>query len=355
MGNPRLLREVLLDSAFAQTKAGHPERALTLIAEAEGLAKEAGNSPHDTLQTLWARGLAWGALGDQGAAREALQHALKMAQELHLGVDEHKIGLELDRITANLEEARVRLQWFEERGLLNGAHLARRYFPALNREPTSANPPPQALLQLEVLGSMQWTLEGQREAVRGQKRKELLAALLEARLAGRGEVSKLELLDGLYRGEDEEKTVSSLKELIHSVRSLLGASAILTTSSGYALGPAIGSDVEAFLHTGDPRLWRGVYLEGLSPFYESVRESVYLALRTRAQALLEADPKEAARLGRILLEADPYDLEALRLTLEALRRSGNHKSLGRLYQEARQRMLEVGETLPEHWQGFLTL
>ena len=74
------------------------------------------------------------------------------------------------------------------------------------------------------------------------------------------------------------------------------------------------------------------------------------SLRTRGH---EADPKEAARLGRLLLEADPYDLETLRLTLEALRRAGNHRSLSRLYEKARARMLEVGERLPADWQDFL--
>ena len=39
--------------------------------------------------------------------------------------------------------------------------------------------------------------------------------------------------------------------------------------------------------------------------------------------------------------------------LDALRACGNHRSLHRVYQEARLRMAEVGETLPEHWGDFL--
>lgn len=346
MGSPRLLREVLLDAAFAQTQAGYPERALALTAEAEGLVEAAGDSPYDTLQTHWAKGLALGALGNRIAAVGALQQALKLAQELHLEVDEHKIGLELDRLLKDPESARQRMEWFAERDLVNGVHLARRLFPELT-QPTP--PPPPDTRRLEVLGSLYFN----GEPLRGHKRQELLALLLEARLAGKSEVGKLELLDRLYPGEAEEKAASSLKELIHTVRSMLGASVIVTTPSGYALGAAITSDLEEFLRTQDTGLWRGVYLEGLTPCYEAVRESVHLALRSRAEAVLETDPKEAARLGRILLEAEPYDLEALRLALEALRRSGNHKSLGRLYQEAKVRMLEVGETLPGSWQSFL--
>ena len=62
---------------------------------------------------------------------------------------------------------------------------------------------------------------------------------------------------------------------------------------------------------------------------------------------------EAARVGRLLLEADPYSGESLGLTLRGLRASHNHKSLARLYEQARARMLEVGETLPPTWQAFL--
>lgn len=370
MGNPRLLREVLLDAAFAQARAGYPERALALTAEAEGLAEAAGNSPHDRFQTLWARGLALCATrpspgkdstdqpeafvspGSGVAALEALQQALELSRELSLGMDEHKVGLELDRLRGDLESARHRLEWFAERGLVNGVNLAHRLFPQLAQParsiPSGLEPPPDAS-RLEVLGPLQFS----GEPLRGRKRQELLALLLEARLAGKGEVGKLELLDSLYPGEDEEKAASSLKELIRTVRSTLGAAAIATTPSGYALGTTIASDLEEFLRTGDTGLWRGVYLEGLASFYETVRESVHLALRSRAEALLEPDPKEAARLGRILLEADPYDLEALRLTLEALRRLHNHKSLNRLYEEAKARMLEVGERLPASWAEFL--
>ncbi len=336
-----------------EIRSGRATRGLQIAQECLTMAQGFGIK-QPQYQALTAQGLALAELGQAEAARACLHAAYQLASGSDWQVYAERIGLELDRVTENLEGARARLRWFEERGLLNGAHLARRYFPALNQQPPSDSTPSQVLLHLEVLGPMQRTLGEQGETIRGQKRKELLAALLETRVAGRGEMSKLELLDHLYPGEDEERAASSLKELIHTVRTNLGASMVATTPSGYALGAAVSSDLEEFLRTGETRLWRGVYLGGLASLHETVRESVYLALRTHAQALLEADPKEAARLGRILLEADPYDLEALRLTLGALRRSGNHKSLGRLYEEARGWMLEVGETLPERWQGFLT-
>ncbi|WP_027881751.1 AAA family ATPase [Meiothermus rufus] len=347
LGSPRVVRELLFDASLASTGAGQPERGLALAAEAEGLAGAAGDSPHDNFRTRWAKGLALEALGERGAAVQALREALEGAGQLDVAIDEHKLGLELDRLTGDVESARRRLGWFEGHGLTNGANLARRYFPQLAE---AAPETPPAALRLELLGSMQFA----GAPVRGHKRQELLALLLEARVAGRGEVGRLELLDALYPSEDEERAASALKELIHSVRSRWGASVVVTTPTGYALGATVGSDLEEFLRTGDTRLWRGAYLEGLASFNETVRESAHLALRARAGALLEADPKEAARLGRLLLEADPYDLEALRLTLEALRRTGNHRSLNRLYEEARARVLEVGEALPERWPDFLT-
>ncbi|PZA05774.1 MULTISPECIES: tetratricopeptide repeat protein [unclassified Meiothermus] len=360
LGNPRVVRELLFDASLASTQAGHPQRGLELAEEAQALAEVAGNSPHDNFRTHWAKGLALEALGEREAALQALREALELARGLHVAIDEHKLGLELDRLTGDGASARRREEWFAEHGLWNGVHLARRYFPpgapglpgpAPRQGAAWDRPQPAAeALRLEVLGPIRFA----GKPVRGRKRRELLALLLESRLAGHGEVGKLELLDTLYPGEDEEKATSSLKELVHTVRTDLGPSVIATTPGGYALGEAVGSDVEEFLQSGEAGLWRGAYLEDLASSNEAVRGSVYLALRSRAEALLEPDPREASRLGRILLEAEPYDREALWLTLEALRRTGNHRSLSRLYAEARARMLEVGEALPERWQSFLT-
>jgi hypothetical protein len=124
--------------------------------------------------------------------------------------------------------------------------------------------------------------------------------------------------------------------------------------NGYALGN-LKTDVETFLETGNTKLWRGIYLESLTlETSDTVRESIYLALRTRAEVLLETDPNEVTRVGRLLCEADPYDLEALRLTVTGLREGQNHRSLSRFYDQARTRFLEIGEVLPARWQDFLT-
>ena len=89
-------------------------------------------------------------------------------------------------------------------------------------------------------------------------------------------------------------------------------------------------------------------LEGLSiKGYESLSESLYLLLYEKSKDILEINPKEAVRVGKILLEVDPYDKDYLTLCLQAFRNNNNHKSLTRLYTEARKRFFEVGEKLPE--------
>jgi len=204
-----------------------------------------------------------------------------------------------------------------------------------------------------VLGPLRLVRQGKVEEVRGQKRKELLAYLLEARLAGRAEVPQLELLDALYPDEPEDVATGALKQLVFQLRKSLGTGAILRTGSGYALGD-LGSDAEGFLKSGDTRLWRGVYREDTQgQNQETVASALYHALYLQAADLLTKDPAEAARLGQLLLTADPYDAEALRLTMNALQACGHQRAVEQLYRQGRSQLAEVGELLPERWTSFL--
>jgi hypothetical protein len=131
-------------------------------------------------------------------------------------------------------------------------------------------------------------------------------------------------------------------------------SCVSVWATGYALGN-VQSDAEEFLTTGNTALWRGVYLEGIElELQGSVAESLYLLLYSKAQEGLGSNPKEAARLARLLLEYDPYNRDYLTLCLQALRAVNNHKSLTRLYAEAKERFVDVGEMLPDTWQIFLS-
>ncbi len=294
-------------------------------------------------------------------ARLALQEALTAATAGGFTLDVQRLRLELARLDGDLGAAGELHAWFRANGLLNGALLAERAFAPLQiahqGAPGSLNTaaPPQ----LDVLGAMRFVVAGAVQPVRGRKRQELLAALLEGQLRGASEVSRPELLDLLYPGSDETQASASLKELVHLTRTVLGgtvlgAGVIRTTPGGYALGEVM-SDAARFLEGGDTRLWRGPYLHGLASGRrdDSVADALHLALRARTEALLEHDPQEAARTARLLLEADPYSPEALALALATLRAGGNHRSLTRVYQEARLRMAEVGEILPDTWTAFL--
>ncbi len=344
-----LIRD-LCYAAQSEACAGRAEQAQALARETMIVA-HASSIPRSLRFAYLAQGYASEAKGDL----ESAQTFFQKAEHLASGIESQKIGLRLDHSTGNLEGARKRLAWFEERGLLNGVNITCRYFPELatNYIPKTSRLP-ESMPHLEVLGSMQTTLEAQTTPMRGRKRQELLALLLEARVSGRGAVSKLELVEKLYPEADEIQANAGLRDVIYQLRSSLGESTLTTTANGYALG-SLQTDIETFLETGNTQLWRGVYLEGLLlETSDTVRESVYLALRTRAESLLETDPVEVTRVGRLLCEADPYDLEALRLTVTGLRAGQNHRSLSRFYDQARTRFLEIGEVLPVRWQDFLT-
>ena len=353
--NPRFLPEGLFQAALAEAAFGDPQRALGLADEACQLAAER-REPRQIYMSGWARGGALAALGRRDEAIQALSEARRLAFETGVPLDAHRIGLELARVSGDFKEAGALLTWFEERGLRNGANLARRYFPEL-AVPEMHAPPTH---RLEVLGPMQLRQSGVGTPVRGGKRKELLALLLEARIRGRGEVTALALSDVLYPGEPEEAALGALRATIFKIRSSLGPSLITTTTNGYALGP-VTSDVEAFLQGGDAHLWRGPYLENVTLEIrdEQVSDALNTALASRIRALTEADAptdfEDAVRLSQVLVQAEPYDLDALALACCAVHASGNRKALERLYTQARSRLLEVGEVLPESSAAFLQM
>jgi tetratricopeptide (TPR) repeat protein len=341
----------LTNMTFAESRHGNPHYALELAEEAKTIAAEA-KMPRAKFHAAEAKGTALQALQRFDEAGREFVQAERIGRELGLGVYTEKVALKLDRLNQDGESAKTRMQWFQERGLMNGVSIAKGLFPEL-AEKKETPKGLEASVRLEVLGSVQ--ARGDKVTpIRGRKRQELLAFFLEARMSGRSEVSRLTLFDVFYSNEDELKASASLKSLVYSLRETLGENAITTTNNGYALGDCT-SDAELFLQTLDTALWRGIYLEGLASDESTVREPLYLALFEKAKTLLETDPKEAARVASILVEAEPYDTEYLRTYLTALRLSKHHGKLTRHYQESKKRLLEVGETLPEAWQDFLTL
>jgi len=350
LGSPRVVREILFDASLANTRSGNVRRGLQLAEEAQRLAEGAGNAPFDNLRTLWALALAVEASGELDRAGAYLNDAQQLAQVANVALEAQKIGLEHDRLMGDVASAKERLAWFEERGLINGVNLTKRYFPELASKRAETQTGETA--RLEVLGPMRIVRGGRAEGVRGEKRRQLLALLLEARIGGRSEVDQLTLLDALYPDEPEDAAGAALKQLVFQLRKGFGDGAIVRTPGGYALG-ALASDAEAFLISGDTRLWRGAYLGDASTSDETVRNALFHALKSCSSKVLERDPAEASRLGRILMDTEPYDAEALRLTLKALRQDGNLRAAEKLYREGRTRLLEVGEVLPDSWPDFL--
>jgi DNA-binding SARP family transcriptional activator len=200
------------------------------------------------------------------------------------------------------------------------------------------------------LGSMGLEHSGKPVAYRGRKRLELLAYLLEARLAGRAEAGILDLLDAIFPEHPEAEARHTLKQHIYLIRGSLGPSSVLSTHGGYALG-AVSSDAEEFLASGNPALWSGPYLDGLcGGWLPGVRDTLTQALRVKVEDLLGSDApddtSEAARLARILCDMDPYDTATLHLAVQALEATGAARAASRLYSERRTAFLEVGKVLP---------
>ncbi len=341
--------------AIAEAKFGDASQSKQFASEAIRLSSELQFMGVIGMARL-AQALALEALGERERARNELRELEMNLIEQGLTEPAQEVGLELDRLLGDAVSGASRLAWFELSGLKNMANVTRRYFPGLTERQaqTSDSTTRADGIRLEVLGPMQLRQDGVITPLRGGKRKELLALLLEARIRGRTEVSSLDLCDALYPDGPEDVALDALKATIFKIRSSLGTSLIATTPNGYGLG-AVATDAEDFLQTGDAGLWRGPYLEdaALEGRDENVREALYHALETNARAHLETIPHEAERLGRILMLAEPYDARALEITCRALLTDQNHKGLSRFYSEAWARMLEVGETLPERWEDFL--
>jgi hypothetical protein len=208
-------------------------------------------------------------------------------------------------------------------------------------------------LHLEVLGPVRLT-NGSIKPITGRKRQALLAYLLEARIAGKPEVSKIELIDALHPDFDEPRALNALRVEVHEVRAQLNPAVIVTTGTGYRLGE-IKTDAETFLRTRDTKLWRAAYLEGIS--FERNDEGGYQLITSTlhecARKLIDTNPPEAARVMRLLVSMEPFELEFLRSKLIAFRAANNHRALSRAYDKARARLREVGEHLPGKWTEFL--
>jgi AAA ATPase domain len=349
LGSNSEIVAALYPLAWAESQHGQPSRTLEYADEIEALSLQAGQPARATLG-VFVRGLAFERLGRHDNAIQALQTAVTQAIQTGHELAAERMGAELDRVSLDRNAALSRLARAKTRAWQNIVLQLERAFPDL--ENPELKPAKQHLesannVQLEVLGSMR--ANGKPISDRNKKAKECIALLLEARIAGRREVAQLELLDSLYPDLTEDKALGALRQLVFRLRSSLGQEAILRGSAGYSLG-AVSTDIEQFLETHNPSLWRGLYLEDLGEGWDSrIRDVLYDALKE----VIKAVPLEAARLSQILLEANPLDLEVLKLCLGVRNSSGDQRGLSQWYAKNRERFLEVGETLPENWRDLL--
>ena len=350
LGHARLIAQGLAILGAARASNGNTEHAWPALNEALEMARHL-NEPERICVIQSLRGASFALEGRDQAAIDAYRESQELARANGLTVEEHRAGLECSRLLSEDIAVQSHLSWFKDHGLAVTGDSESRLEPA--------KPKRDGSMRLEVLGTMRLIRDNSPMPVRGGKRQELLALLLESRITGRSEINKLELFDLLWPEDDEERAASSLKSLVHSMRETLGEPVIATTPNGYALGN-LTSDVELFLLKPETNRWRGLYLEGLEARDEHARGAVYAALLSATRKLLEVGAAnsseasvEAVRTSRLLIRADPYNLDFLEVYLRALQINGNRRSLTRAFEEAQQRMLEVGEGLPQNWSAFL--
>jgi DNA-binding SARP family transcriptional activator len=362
LGHARLIAQGLAILGAARSVNGD-KAAWSLLNEALEMARDL-NEPERICVMQSLRGASFALEGRFQEAIVAYRDAQELARSNGLMVEEHRAGLEHSRLLIKDAAVQTHLSWFRTHGLAVTGDSESGLEPVKPERTES--------MRLEVLGPMRLVIDNKPKAVRGGKRQELLALLLESRIAGHSQIGRLELFDLLWPEDDEERAASSLKSLVHSVRETLGETVIVTTPNGYALG-SLTSDVELFLRESktnrpETNCWRGLYLEGLESHDEQARGAVYAALLSATLKLLgvgkpesnlpesdmpEAASTEAVRISRLLIRADPYNLDFLEVYLRALQISGNRRGLSRAFEEAQQRMLEVGENLPPNWSVFL--
>lgn len=350
--NPYELAGVFCRLAQVLAWQGQASRAWSALEEARTAYEQIKNLEDDQILQE-AQGHIHFLLGEPAKALSIFQSLLDRQPGV-LSANTQEYRLMVAHIQNDLSTARSVWEWAHATGLRSWAHMAERMFPKLHEMAAAQQEREGTAVRLELLGAFRVRLPGEEtKPYRGGKRQALLACLLEARILGRPELGQLELIDMLYSDIPEEQAASSLKAMVHLIRGSVGNGVIQTTTTGYTLGQ-VTSDVEDFLAGGPFSLWRGPYLERVEfESNPSVRDALYQTLFQRLNEDLENNPMEATRVGKILLEAEPYDRDILRLVLRAFYLEDNTKVLEKTYKEARNRLAEVGDNLPATWKVFL--
>ncbi|NJK45693.1 MAG: hypothetical protein HC933_16780 [Pleurocapsa sp. SU_196_0] len=261
LGNEPVALQLLPQIAWAEAVHGDAKLALEILDDHARLVQKHQEQTYGVF-AQWMRALSLERLGRSTEAVALMEDALCQIRDLQVDWNLVRLELELHRMRDDEQSARDALETLCTRGEegATALHVLKRYFPRLFETNTYALASESPVPSLEVLGEMRFNHTPISPRLR--KAKELVALLLEARLAGRQHVTPLEALDGLYRGEDEVQSSAAIRQLLYRLRKALGDDLVGRTNQGYVL--TVKSDAEQFLETLDTRLWRGDYLQGLA-------------------------------------------------------------------------------------------
>jgi DNA-binding SARP family transcriptional activator len=219
------------------------------------------------------------------------------------------------------------------------------------------------LLDLNTFGGLAVKDDGRVITAVMEHRKGLV---LLAILAATGGMSRDGLMALLWPERDTAHARGALKQMLHTLRRLLGSSEAIAGVSELRLVPGyLDSDVSRFLSAverGDPYRavaeYRGPFLEGVhlkgSIAFElwlhrqqmQLLERYLEALESMARAAdASGDGLEAVRRWRVLRDADPLNGRVRKGLMEAMARTGDRSGAireARLHQEVLAEELGVG-------------
>ncbi len=342
---PMSLTLGLLGCAEVEAHYGQSQDALTFCNQALEIIRSKSVAPLEAAAYLL-RGRIYKKINDTMSAESDLLQALSFSQKTKSEIEIHLIELQLADLSQNKNTLQDKLNYFQKQSLYG-------HIQEFMVTQTTTQTPSNNTMQINVLGTINLENAQQPLKIRGRKRLECLAYLLETRLVGRSEATTADLCQALYPELSDSESKAALKQLVFQIRTQIGTEIIQSTTNGYTLGE-ISSDIELFLKNQDSSLWRGAYLSGFGQgWFSTVQETLLYALKNTVEILAESNPQEAARLGMIWREIEPYDLEALELTMRAYQSAGHNSSMKKLFDTARSQFLEVGIELSHLASDFL--
>lgn len=223
---------------------------------------------------------------------------------------------------------------------------------------------PGASIHFRDMGERSLEVDGELRQPKISKSYELLAYLLT-----HGEATRDELLDALFNGRTDDSARAYLRQAINGLRECLPDAALVAPQGGpvsLADDVLVVSDAEdlesrlteaARLHGRDriaaaldalKLVERGEYLQGASSAWVDERRGDLMERAAHARldiaelALDSGDLDLAQRLGREVLDADPYREAAWRLTMRVAGVLGDPDGVIREYKACQHALADVG-------------